>query len=144
MRRNKMSFVMISALLVALIPMIGAALAGTQRWVPLTAAEMAGLRGSNASRGTFTLNCSQFQAIDQVPGNWSCNGDNDGADCDMCSETGNVTYADQGGALPRNMTDGAGQNCGTTSNAAKCKNSVCQGNTFSTSGCNQPKAAKAQ
>lgn len=144
MRGKKMSVNKVFALLVASIPMVGAALAGTQQWVPLTKAEMAGLRGNNPGRGTFTITCSQFQAIDKVGGNWSCSGDLDGTPCFKCSETGVVTYADQGGTSPRMKKDGNTQNCGTQSTGAMCKNSTCEGGTFSNTGCNQPKAAVAQ
>jgi len=130
------------ALLASSILLTGAvfALAGPQRWIPLTQAEMAGHRGSNPDRGTFTDTCNHYQAVIGQPGTWSCVGETDGTGCSNCEVTTNITYADMGGT-PKNQKDGAAQNCGrkTKTSTAKCKNGVCVGNTWDpNNSCAQP------
>ena len=120
------------------------AFAGPQRWIPLTEAEMAGHRGSNAQRGKFTDNCTHFQAINGQGGNWSCIGDADNTGCRKCQVTTDITYADMGGD-PKNQTDGNAQNCGPVSSGALCQAQVCTGDTWSTMDtCAQPRASVTQ
>ena len=136
----------LAVLLAVSTPVLGAAYAGFQRWMPLTEAEMAAFRGSNAGRGTFTSSCNAFQAIAGTPGNWSCLGDADGTPCDNCQTTTPITYADQGGAAPRFMKDGATQDCGhsTTSGSATCRGQVCVGSAWGVFFCSDPKTPVSQ
>jgi hypothetical protein len=112
---------------------VGVTLAESPSGRALSPSEMVGTRGKNPGRGTFTGTCNQYQLVRAVAGNWSCSGDPDDTPCDNCETTSDITYADQGGDMPRNMKDGAAQDGGrqTKVATAKCVGQVCVGNDWS-------------